>query len=178
MRPASLLQFIFRSLLVLLAAAGLFVGIAFLPGSVEGNYRGLVSSCGCDGISFTNLREGKVMTYFTAHPPASLDGYYSESSDGSVELFCGKWGVEDEYLRMTAYPRLLITKFEDGDGGNVFWSWKWPSFGRIGEALAGQEIVETKLEADHFITRKVFDHDLNFLRSESKSRSIPRVNHD
>ena len=71
-RPLRMLR---RMLLVLLLLALVFLGIAFLPGSVEGNYRGrIVSACGCDGISFLNLRQGRMIHYYSAHPPAFFMG--------------------------------------------------------------------------------------------------------
>jgi hypothetical protein len=55
---------VLRATLVGFLFGGILPGIAFLPGEVEGNYRGgFVSSCGCDSVTFINLREGKMLTY-------------------------------------------------------------------------------------------------------------------
>jgi hypothetical protein len=169
MKLVMLRRLLLRSLLALLLLGGLFFGIAFLPGDVEGNYRGIASSCACDSITFISLHDGKMVTYNSAHAPASLDGRYSVSTDGSIEIFLTKLRAgEAEQLVMNAYPRFLLTKFVSLSDGDEYWCWKWPALGRTGEALAGQEITSMVLQKDGSLTRKVFDRDFNFLKAERK----------
>lgn len=162
-------RILIRSLLGLLVLSVLFFGVAFLPGSVEGNYRGIASSCGCDSITFINLRKGKMMTYHTAHSPAWLDGRYRQATDGSVDMYLFRLRDDpQELLFMKAYPRLLITKFVSQTEDQEYWCWKWPGLGRIGEAIRGQDIVAMELPEDGPMTREVFDTQLNLLRKEVK----------
>lgn len=169
MNLVTLRRALIRSLLGLLALSVVFFGVAFLPGSVEGNYRGIASSCGCDSITFINLRKGKMMTYHTAHPPAWLSGRYGQEADGSVDMFLYKLHEDrQEELFMKAYPRLLITKFVSQTEDREYWCWKWPRLGRIGEAISGQDIVAMELHEDGPTTREVFDRRLKLLRTEVK----------
>jgi hypothetical protein len=169
MRLVKLRRFLLRGFLVLLLLGGLFLGIAFLPGQVEGNYRGIASSCGCDGITFINLREGKLITYHSAHPPAWLSGRY-QNANGAVELYLdGLRSKEAENMFMKAYPRFLITKFVSDSEGEVYWCWKWPAIGRIGESLRTQEVTAMRIGEDGVTRRNVFDCDLKPVRSEIKT---------
>jgi hypothetical protein len=168
MKWVKIRRFLLRCFLVFLLLGGLFLGVAFLPGEVEGNYRGIASSCGCDGITFTNLRGGKMITYHSAHPPAWLSGRY-QNANGVVELYLdGLQSKEAESLLMRAYPRFLITKFVDESEGKQYWCWKWPALGRIGEALRRQEVSAMRIGEDGVMRRNVFDCDLKRVRSEIK----------
>ncbi len=158
-----------RILLVLLLLAVVFLGIAFLPGSVEGNYRGLESSCGCDGISFLNLRQGQMIQYYSAHPPASFMGRYQNSPDGGVEVWLTGWReAQPEKLIFKAYPRFLITQFVGAEDGQKSWCWKWPSIGRIGEALQLQEVSEVHPRKENISSRDIYDRNLKWIRHETK----------
>ena len=116
MKWLKLRRLLLRSTLVVFLLGGIFLGIAFLPGEVEGNYRGgFVSSCGCDSVTFINLREGKILTYHSAHPPAWLSGRY-QKTNGAVELYLGGEQLKrEEIFLMRAYPRFLTTKFVDDE---------------------------------------------------------------
>lgn len=166
-RPLRMLR---RILLVLLLLAIGFVGIAFLPGSVEGNYRGrIVTSCGCDGISFINLRQGRMILYFSAHPPALIMGRYTNAPDGAVEIWGNRAKIDgSERLDFKAYPRFLITKFVSPDEGRDYWCWKWPSFGRIGEALQAQELSVVHPRKENTSSRDIYDRNLKWIRHETK----------
>jgi hypothetical protein len=169
MKWVKLPRILLRGILILVLLGGSFLGVAFLPGEIEGNYRGIASSCGCDGITFINLREGKMITYFSAHPPAWLSGRYQKAG-AAVELYLdGLRSDEGETLMMRAYPRLLITKFVDDSEGKEYWCWKWPAVGRIGESLRTQEVSAMRIEEDGVVRRSVFDCDLKLVRSEIKT---------
>lgn len=162
-------RFLLRGLLVLLLLGGSFLGVAFLPGEVEGNYRGIASSCGCDGITFINLRDGKMITYHSAHPPAWLSGRYQKGND-TVELYLSSLrSKEGETMLMKAYSRFLITKFVDASEGKEYWCWKWPAIGSIGESLRTQEVSAMRIGEDGVTRRNVFDCDLKLVRSEIKT---------
>lgn len=165
-RPLRMLR---RILLVLLLLAIAFLGIAFLPGSVEGNYRGIASSCGCDGISFINLQQGRIIHYFSAHPPASIMGRYQKAPDGGVDLWLTNWleGEPEKHV-FKVYPRFLITKFVSPDEGRDYWCWKWPSLGRIGESLHHQEVSLLNARTGSTLTREIYNHDLKWIRHETK----------
>lgn len=166
MKWLRLRRILLRGFLILVLLGASFLGVAFLPGEVEGNYRGIASSCGCDGITFLNLREGKMITYYSAHPPAWLSGRY-QKADGAVKLYLGGEQLKDkETLLMRAYPRFLITKFVDDEENKEYWCWKWPAIGRIGESLRTQEVSAMFTEEGNVRRRNVFDCDLKFLRSE------------
>lgn len=149
--------------------SAVFFGVAFLPGSVEGNYRGIASSCGYDCITFINLRMDKVMTYHTAHDPAYLIGRYEQATDGSVQIFLYELRDHNrEKLIMKAYPRMFITRFVSQTEDKEYWRWKWPGLGQIGEAIRGQDIVALELHENGPMTRDVFDGRLKLLRTEVK----------
>lgn len=170
-RPLRMLSWIVALLLLL---ALVFVAVAFLPGRVEGNYRGrIVSSCACDGISFLNLRDGRMILYHSAHPPAEILGRYQSGPDG-VELWLKQFqGHESEKLLLKAYPRFLITKFVDPSDGLESWNWKWPTLGRIGEALRTQEIASINAREGNKASREILGHDLKWIRHETKTGKNP-----
>lgn len=156
-------------LLVLLLFAMGFLGIAFLPGSVEGNYRGLAPSCMCDGISFIQLRGGKLIYYNSNHPPASIMGRYQKSPDGGVEVWLTEWRKDQpEKLLFKAYPRFLITQFVGAEDGQKSWCLKWPSIGRVGEALQTQEVSEVHPRKENISSRDIYDRNLKWIRYETK----------
>ena len=164
------IKFLSRGLLALLLLALVFLGIAFLPGSVEGNYRGrIVSSCGCDSVNFLNLRSGVMIKYSSAHPPADIMGRYQMAANGVVEVWLTNWREgEPEKLVFKAYSRFLITQFVSAEDGRKSWCWKWPSIGKIGESLRFQEIHSSILKKEGTWTREVYDQNLKWIRHETK----------
>ena len=169
MKWARSIKFLSRGLLVLLLLALVFLGIAFLPGNVEGNYRGLASSCGCDSVTFLNLRDGLLIEYRSAHPPATIMGRFQMSENGVVDVWLTNWREgEPDKLIFKAYPRFLITRFVAVEGGQASWHWKWPSIGNIGESLRFQEIHSTILKKEGTWIREVYDRDLRWIRHETK----------
>ena len=162
-------RWLVRCLLALLMTASIFLAVAFLPGSIEGNYRGIAPGCGCDSYNFLNFRDGKWVHYSTNHPPAFLDGQYQKRADGSVDVFLqGIKANEKERLMYRAYPRFLITKFVSVSTGDVDWDWKWPLFGETRTAVQNHEIKLMVLEDNGWAVSTYYDKDFKFIRQETK----------
>lgn len=172
------IRWVLRGMTILLIAVALFLAIAFLPGSFEGNYRGkLAPTCGCDSRNFLSFRSEKMVWYSTDHPPADLFGRYQKSADGSIEVFLVTFdaGKKDELL-FRAYSRFLITKFVSVPEGNVDWCWKWPLFGETRKAFENHEIKSIGRNND-IIETKYYDKDFRVVRTETKpaKKRIPEV---
>ena len=57
-------------LLLTFSLLALLLLVAFLPGTVEGNYRGIASSYSSDTDTFLNFRDNKIVSYHVPNPPA------------------------------------------------------------------------------------------------------------
>jgi len=70
-----------------IAMSALIGGIAFLPADIEGQYRDVGARCACDSVNFLQFRDGKILYYSSAHPPAEIIGHYVPRSDRTVEMY-------------------------------------------------------------------------------------------
>jgi hypothetical protein len=157
-------------LLLTLMFFALLLLMAFLPGTVEGNYRGIASSYSSDTDTFWNFRENKIVSYHVPNPPADLSGRYKREKDGSVSVYLTHfWEDEGEKLIMRGYPRLLFTRFVSVDGGEVWTCIKWPLIGESSKAMRDYEIVSYLLRHDGVLSRQVYNNEFQLLRRETKT---------
>ena len=138
-----LLKRIGWGLAVLLASIGVFIGIALLPGSLDGVYRGMAPECGCDSVNFIYCTNGRLVLYKSEHPPADFVGKYEMGRDGVCSLYLfSTWAGKNDELWYRAYPHFLVTRFAETKSGEWSqWCWKWPKIGVIGKTMKEHEIV-------------------------------------
>ena|GEM_PF-1762538 len=147
----------------------LFVGIGMLPGDIEGIYRGMGTRCMCDSVNFMQFRDGKVIMFSSAHPPADLFGRYETKADGSVAVFMSpyKEGESEERI-FTATPRLWFTRFKSADGATEEWQLKAPAYGTVKTTIRDQEISSSILKRDRTVVKTIYDSELKEIRTETK----------
>lgn len=155
-----------RVVLGLLILGGGFVGIGMLPGSVEGNYRGLGMRCLCDSVGFWQFRNGKILSYGSEHPPGDLIGRYEVLLDGSVDTYfmASMEGEEEEFLGR-AYPRLWFTRFEGADQGSE-WLFKSPKIGAVRETIESHEVISTRILEGRVVEKTYYDAALKPVKRE------------
>jgi len=162
-----------RSVIGLLAVAAIMGGIALLPGTIEGSYRGMATPCMCDSVNFLRIYDGKLIMYRSNHPPADLVGRYDKNLDGSISgyMYPGREGeAEIQWFRAT--PHKLVSGIEVAVTGLAEWYRKSPERGKIRATIDAQEIVWTNTRRDGLIEYTFYDAGFKLLRKETKS---PRV---
>jgi len=171
MKRTTIIRWIRRGLVAVAVGVGVFFAVAFLPGSIEGNYLGTID-CMCDSVNFVRYTDGRLIVYSSNHPPAVHFGRYEEGPDGSIDVFSLPWMPdESEQQLYRAYPRLLVTKFVRVDDGAVFWLWKRPSLGKMKRAIDNHEIEYAMIHEDR-IERTFYNNQFEVLRRETKPREI------
>ena len=165
MKFRPVLKWLVRALVVVCAIAAIFVGIACLPGSIEGTYRGV--NCMCDSVNVTRFQNGRIVSYESAHPPAQLMGRYEIASDGATEVFLHsfKYG-EKEKLWFRAFPHLWFARAVDAESGSVDWLVKRPLYGVAKQSVEKQEIVSTAVREDHSLVKTFYTGNFEILRVE------------
>ena len=155
----------------------LVVIVGFLPGSEEGIYRNRSMNCMCDSVNFFQLREGKVLSYASAHPPADLVGRYEIGDDGFVNIYINPPSAEKgESLFSRFKPRLLFTEFEKPDGNKNEWYLKLGASQEIERALKEHEIKSSVLRKDGTWENTYYDSSFRKLRVEvAESREFEKV---
>ncbi len=173
MEPGMSRTFILKATFGLVGAVALFLGIALMPGKLEGIYR-QGPSCMCDSVHFSDYRDGRMILYGTGHPPAEIFCRYETDANNvsTIHILGFKEGEEDIPF-MKAYPRLLVTRFVKIEDGSSRWDWKWPAFGEVAEALKNQEITSSKLRGDRSLVTTYHDRSLNPIRSETRLPRFP-----
>lgn len=163
-KPLLLLR---RILLCLVATGFVVTAIAVLPGNVEGQYRDVGIRCMCDCVNFLQFRNGKIVHYGSAHPPADVIGRYTRNSDGSVDMYFNSFreGTPGEFLGR-AYPRLLITKFVWSTDGEIEWGIKYPRVFTVGRTISEQEVTSKFINGDKSETKTYYNHSLEAVRTE------------
>jgi hypothetical protein len=157
-------------------ALGLVAAVlVMLPGPIEGQYHGIGVGCGCDSFNFLQYRDGKIVSYMSAHPPARLIGRYSLNPDGSVDLYLRpfKDGETEEFVGR-ANPRLLLTRFVWSDG-ETEWAFKCPKILTVRRTIETHEITSKILHDDKTITTTYYNSSLEPLRQETTPPKKPRT---
>lgn len=156
----------------------LFVGIGMLPGDIEGIYRGMGTRCMCDSVNFMQFRDGKVIMFSSAHPPADLFGRYETKADGSVAVFMSpyKEGESEERI-FTATPRLWFTRFRSADGATEDWQLKSPAFGTVKTTIRDQEVSSSILKRDRTVVKTIYNSALKEIRTETKQPKTKTAEH-
>jgi hypothetical protein len=146
-------------------AAALLIGYGFLPGKIEGNYRGV--QCGCDSVNFMRLTDGKILLYSSGHPPAQLIGRYSVAEDGAFDLFLypTKEGELEKFFARVD-PRRFFAKVLDTDGYGTGWNWKRPLLGEARKAFEEQEVEQTLRRQDRSLLKTYYTKNFEFVRDE------------
>jgi hypothetical protein len=154
----------------------LFVGIGMLPGDIEGIYRGMGTQCMCDSVNFIQFRDGKMIMFSSAHPPAVLFGRYETNADGSVAVYMSpdKEG-ESEKRIFTATPRLWFTRFKSANDASEDWQWKSPVFGTVKTTIRDQEVSSSMIKRDRTVVMTIFNSGLKEIRTETKQPKTKRA---
>ena len=170
MRKTRIIRALGRCGIGLLAVGAIVAGIALLPGTIEGSYRGLATPCMCDSVNFLRFHDGKLIMYSSNHPPANLVGRYEMNPDGAIDgyMFSCKEGVAEQKL-FRATPHKLASGLEFAVIGFTGWYRKTPEEDKIRETINTQEIVLTITHRDGRIQNTFYDADFRILRSETKS---------
>ena len=165
MKFRPVLKWLVRALIVVFVIAAILVGIACLPGSIEGTYEG--TTCMCDSVNVIRFQNGRVVSYESAHPPAQLMGRYEIASDGAAEvyLFSPIFGEKEE-LWFRAFPRLWFTRAVDAEGASVDWLIKRPLYGEAKRSVEQQEIVSTVVREDRSLVKTYYSRNFQVLREE------------
>ncbi len=149
---------------------GIVLGLAWLPGPVEGLYSVGEASCLCGGKSFMRLIDGKIITYNTSHAPAQLIGKYTADSNGMVKLsFLDEKGKEDDFKTLLSRPYLFLLSTPPVAGKPSGWDFRCPEWGAVSQALREHDIVKQRTESDGSITKEFFDSHLTALRTEKNA---------
>ncbi len=166
-------RFLVKATCALVAVGALFIGIALLPGKLEGIYR-QGPRCMCDSIHFSHYQDGRMVLYGTAHPPAEIFCRYETDADNvsTIHLLALKEGEADMPF-MKAYPRLLVTRFVKIEDGSSCWDWKWPVSGETRKAIEEQAITSRKVKGDGSLVTTYHDQSLNPIRSETRLPRFP-----
>jgi hypothetical protein len=172
MKEKKLLLLLRRLLLGLVAAGFVVTAITVLPGNIEGQYRDVGIRCMCDCVNFLQFRNGKIVHYGSAHPPAKVIGRYTRNSDGSVDMYFDSFreGKPGEFLGR-AYPRLLVTKFSWSTDGGTEWGIKHPKAFTVGRTIFEQEVTSKFINGDKSVTKTFYNRSLEAVRTEL---SLPR----
>ena len=165
MKFRPVLKWLVRALIVVFVIAAILVGIACLPGSIEGTYRG--TTCMCDSVNVIRFQNGRVVFHESAHPPAQLMGRYEIAPDGATDVFLypSKLG-EKEKLWFRAFPHLWFTRAVDAESGSVDWLVKRPLYGVAKQSVEQQEIVSTVLREDDSLVKTYYSRNCEVLREE------------
>ena len=161
----SIARWIRRVVLVVALGTSVFLAVAFMPGSIEGNYRGGMD-CMCDSWNFLRYSNGRVVLYESNHPPAFYVGPYEKCPDGSIRVFFQPSESERSQELYRAYPRLLVTKFVSVNDGSVSWLWKRPLVGKTKLTVMNHEIESTAIHADRMV-RTFYNNEFEVLRRET-----------
>lgn len=162
----------------LLVVTGAFIGIAFLPGKLEGVYGGHVA-CACGSTHLADYREGKMILHGLSHPPAEiLCRYETDENNVSTIYSLALRGGEEDRPVLKAYPHLLITRFVKLDDGSGGWEWKRPIFGSPARTMRQQEITSSRLLADGTLVTTYYDAGLNPVRHETRPPRYPAKSTD
>lgn len=135
---------------------GSFLGFAFLPGSLEGNYAGssLHGVPEDQSYFFTRFEEGRGTAYMRDSSRATYCYRYDLNSDGSVSIYALPVRLrESEKLFRRAYPRRLLTKFVDPDTGDSEWHWKSPNTQSRRDVLATHQIQRFQMTSEDKFVR-------------------------
>lgn len=168
-----------RAFVVLLVLVVLFLGIALLPGKLEGGVYSHGISCMCDSLHFMDYREGRMIVYGTEHPPAEIWARYENGSDNVTTIYWLPLKEEEpETILARAYPHLLITRFVYAEDGATEWAWRRPKIGKVAKALKEQPIRSFKLLPDKTLVTTYYDGALNGVRTEVKPPKAQRKAHE
>ncbi len=176
MKKKQILTILKRTMISVVGLGTLIGVIVFLPGDIEGQYRDIGVRCMCDCVTFLQFRDGKILSYGSAHPPANVIGHYTKNSDGRINMYYNSYtpGEADELIGQ-AHPYLLMTKFSWST--DVEWGLKRPKIFTIRKTIAEHEITSTYINADRSVTKTFYDDSLKPVRSElelPKKKKIPK----
>lgn len=161
---------------MLLASIGVFIGIALLPGSLDGVYRGMAPECGCDSVNFIYCTNGRLVLYKSEHPPADFVGKYEMGRDGVCSLYLfSTWAGKNDELWYRAYPHFLVTRFAETKSGEWSqWCWKWPKIGVIGKTMKEHEIVRQVIVGKGRVATTRFDRNFQKIGEETITKQDPK----
>jgi len=176
MKPRTIIKRCLRAALIVGVLLACVVGYGFLPGRIEGNYRGV--ECMCDSVNFMRIADGRVVLYSSGHPPAELIGHYVTGEDGAVDIYMlpNQMGDPDR-LTLRAYPRRFFTKIVKVDGSYEGWDWKRPLVGEARRAFDEQEVVKTEITRDRAVLKTFYTKAFELVRQEEiLPRTQPKPN--
>lgn len=150
----------------LLAGTALFVGLALLPGEIEGVYDTFAFQCACDSKDYFELREGRMIFHSTGHPPSEIYGTYTRFADGRYEIrLLPDKGKSEGVLFASVRSYLLVSHFRSPGDQSGEWCLKRPKFGGV-KALISTNKIRQRDWVEAGLRDTIYDHDFRIVESK------------
>lgn len=144
-----------RSVVGIVVSILLFLGIALLPGRIEGIYRAeaLAGSSCMDCKSYFEIREGRgihhVIVDGSIEVSSSLFMDYEIEPSGAIAIRLHPTKADEiNPVIIRAYPHFLVTRFVSGEDHKSTWIWKVPTCFGLREKLAAARIRDFNFGPD------------------------------